>query len=277
MQSPFRGRPASRETAESRAIIGPARVPNPPPRHRARRSGRCRPRRETGADRATSGGNVGPFRGRRGPAGPRCAPAAPVADGKDAVLHHAHGRCPGLRPMGAASGRRRLDRHRRLLPGAALPLFPRRRLRRGRRRPRRRAPGAGGARLGIGGTPLCGRGASVRGARRSHRRRHAGALRAGRIPRQPAAEVHARRLLRVRRTRRPGVAGDRRPRAPPRVGGARTRRRRAGAHARERAGAGGGARGVDLVRRARRTPRTRPRAGDLWRRRRPRARASGRA
>ena len=112
-----------------------------------------------------------------------------------AVLRHAARRRQRLRQVGAAAGRRRLDRLRRLLPGAALSVFPRRRLCGLRPRSADRPHHPGADRIGVVRAARPGRRAIVLEARRPDRRPGARALGAGDFLRQPAAEVRARHVL----------------------------------------------------------------------------------
>ncbi len=120
-----------------------------------------------------------------------------------AVLLAADGRLARLRRVGAADRRRRLARPRGLLPGAALSLSARRHLRGRRPSPAPRPHRPGGDRIGVVRAARAGRGAAVLAPRRRRRRPDAGALRARDFLRRPAAEIGARRLLRL-----PGALAD---------------------------------------------------------------------
>ena len=120
-----------------------------------------------------------------------------LADQALPVLRHPARRRQRLRPVGAAAGGRRLDRLRRLLPGAALSVFPRRRLRDLRARPAGRPHHPGADRIGVVRAARPGRRAILLEAGRLDRGPGAGAVGAGDLLRRPAAEVGARRVLRV--------------------------------------------------------------------------------
>ncbi len=180
-------------------------------------------------------------RGSRGAAGAR------VADARNALFFRPDGRCPRVRRVGPTYRRRRLDRQRRLLPGAALSLFRRRGLLAVRPRPGRAARGPGLPRLGVlraGG--LRGEPADFEaGGRR--RRLRAGVLCAGDLLRRPGPEVGPRRAVRVGGAGARGVA--RRTAGGAARGVARAGRGdgRPGVDARERAGAVSGVGSLGLV------------------------------
>src|SRR5262245_42054731 len=124
---------------------------------------------------------------------------APVADARLTVLRRADGRLEIVRRVGAADRRRRMDRTRGLLSGAAVSVLSRCRLRHWWTSSGRRPRAAGDSWIAGVRVSRARRGTVLLAARRSHGRSGAGALCAGDLLRRPHPEVDARRVFHLPR------------------------------------------------------------------------------